>query len=49
MLVEDNELNMEIAEFMLENEDAVITKAWNGQEAAELFEQSGPGTYEVIK
>ena len=31
LLVEDNELNMEIAEFMLQNEGVVVTKAWNGQ------------------
>ena len=28
LLVEDNELNMEIAEFMLQNEGAEVTKAW---------------------
>ncbi len=37
LLAEDNELNMEIAEFMLQNEGADVTKAWNGQEAVELF------------
>ena len=31
---------MEIAEFMLQNEGAVVTKAWNGQEAVEIFEKS---------
>ena len=40
LLAEDNELNMEIAEFMLQNEGAVVTKAWNGQEAVELFEKA---------
>ena len=40
LLAEDNELNMEIAEFMLQNEGADVTKAWNGQEAVELFEKS---------
>ena len=40
LLVEDNELNMEIAEFLtLENENAVITKAWNGKEAADIFQK----------
>lgn len=48
LLVEDNELNMEIAEFMLEDEGALVTKAWNGKEAVEIFEQSLPGTYQVI-
>ena len=32
LLVEDNELNMEIAEFLLQNEGAQVTKAWNGQD-----------------
>ena len=40
LLAEDNELNMEIAEFMLQNEGADVTKAWNGQEAVELFRNS---------
>ena len=48
LLAEDNELNMEIAEFMLQNEGAVVTKAWNGQEAVEIFEKSGPGEFDVI-
>ena len=39
---------MEIAEFMLQNEGAVVTKAWNGQEAVELFRKSGPGEFDVI-
>ena len=48
LLAEDNELNMEIAEFLLQNEGAVVTKAWNGQEAVEIFEKSGPGEFDVI-
>ncbi|MDO5346520.1 MAG: ATP-binding protein [Lachnospiraceae bacterium] len=48
LLVEDNELNMEIAEFVLEEEGALVTKAWNGKEAVEIFEKSAPGTYPVI-
>ena len=48
LLAEDNELNMEIAEFMLQNEGAVVTKAWNGQEAVELFEKSRSGEIDVI-
>ena len=48
LLVEDNELNMEIAEFMLQNEGAAVTKAWNGQEAVERFQKSGPGEFDVI-
>ena len=48
LLVEDNELNMEIAEFMLQNEGAEVTKAWNGQEAVELFRKSKPGEFDAI-
>ena len=48
LLVEDNELNMEIAEFMLQNEGAYVTKAWNGQEAVEIFEKSKPNEFDVI-
>ena len=48
LLAEDNELNMEIAEFLLQNEGADVTKAWNGQEAVELFRKSGPGEFDVI-
>ena len=48
LLAEDNELNMEIAEFMLQNEGAVVKKTWNGQEAVEIFEKSRPDEFDVI-
>ena len=48
LLAEDNELNMEIAEFMLRNEGADVTKAWNGQKAVEIFEKSRPDEFDVI-
>ncbi len=48
LLAEDNELNMEIAEFMLQNEGADVSKAWNGQEAVEVFKKSEPGEFDVI-
>ena len=48
LLTEDNELNMEIAEFVLQNEGTVVTKAWNGQEAVEIFRKSSPGEFDVI-
>ena len=47
-LAEDNELNMEIAEFLLQNEGAEVTKAWNGQEIVELFRKSESGEFDVI-
>ncbi len=48
LLAEDNELNMEIAEFVLQNVGADVTKAWNGQEAVELFRKSEPGGFDII-
>ena len=48
LLVEDNELNMEIAEFVIQNEGASVTKAWNGQEAVEIFQKSRPDEFDVI-
>lgn len=48
LLTEDNELNMEIAEFVLQNEGAVVTKAWNGQKAVDIFRKNRPGEFDVI-
>ena len=48
LLAEDNELNMEIAEFLLQNEGAEVTRAWNGQEIVELFRKSEAGEFDVI-
>ena len=48
LLVEDNELNMEIAEFVIQSEGASVVKAWNGQEAVEAFEKSASGEFDAI-
>jgi signal transduction histidine kinase/CheY-like chemotaxis protein len=48
LLVEDNDLNMEIAEFVLTEKGAAVTPAWNGQEAVDAFAKSKPGEYQVI-
>ncbi|WP_449133802.1 response regulator [Senegalimassilia sp.] len=48
MLVEDNELNTEIARTLLENEGAQVTCAADGQEAVDLFCSKTPGTFDVI-
>ena len=48
LLTEDNELNMEIAEFVLQNEGTVVTKAWNGQKAVDIFRKNRPGEFDVI-
>ena len=39
LVVEDNEINMEVIEFMLQNEGAIVYKAKNGKEAVEQFGQ----------
>ena len=48
LLVEDNDLNLEIATELLGVIGAVITPAVDGQEALEIFSSSAPGTYDVI-
>ncbi len=47
LLVEDNELNMEIAEFIIENEGAIVTCATNGIEAVDIYKKS-PGFFDII-
>ncbi len=48
LLVEDNEMNMEIAQVILEEAGAVTTPARNGRLAVELFEDTPAGTFDVI-
>jgi signal transduction histidine kinase/ActR/RegA family two-component response regulator len=48
LLAEDNELNMEIAKELLEDQGVLVTTAENGKAAVELFEQSEPGTFDLI-
>ena len=48
LLAEDNEINMEIAEFYLEDMKIKVDKAWNGKEAVEMFAASESGTYDMI-
>lgn len=48
LLAEDNELNMEIAEFVLESAGAKVIKAFNGKEALEIFKASEQGEIDVI-
>ena len=48
LLVEDNELNMEIAEMLLTDAGAHVTRAVNGRQAVERFAADAPGTYDVI-
>ena len=48
LLAEDNDLNLEIAEFLLQNAGLRTTAARNGQEAVTLFAASAPGTFDAI-
>ena len=48
LLVEDNELNAEIAKTVFEDVGALITRAENGQQALELFKEKPAGTFDVI-
>ena len=48
LLVEDNEINMEIAQFYLEENGATVVQAWNGQEAVDQVKAADPGTFDAI-
>ena len=48
LLVEDNEINMEIAAEMLRALGAVVTQAWNGAEAVEVVREAGPSAFDAI-
>ena len=48
LLAEDNNLNMEIARFQLEQEEIEVFTASNGKEAVEMFEASQLGFYDII-
>lgn len=48
LLVEDNELNMEIAKFHLEQENVQVFTAVNGEEAVEMFQKSEVGFFDII-
>lgn len=48
LLVEDNNLNQEIAKFYLDQEQVEVHTANNGQEAVEQFKKSAEGFYDII-
>ena len=48
LLVEDNELNAEIAETLIGDEGAIITAVKDGQQAVDSFKENPPGTYDGI-
>ena len=48
LLVEDNELNMEISQYMLEEEGVIVDVALDGKQAVEMFSKSQEGEYTLI-
>ena len=48
LLVEDNELNREIASYILEEHGMTVEWAENGNEALRVLSEKGPGSYDFI-
>ena len=48
ILAEDNEINMEIAEYLLTDAGAKVSKAYNGKEVLGMFKYSKPGDFDAI-
>ena len=48
LLVEDNELNREIAKDILEIEHIIVDEATNGSEAVDIIKNSKPGFYDFV-
>ena len=48
LLVDDNALNLEIAQYVLEDAGALVTLATDGQEALETFANKPIGTFHVV-
>lgn len=48
LVAEDNELNMEIIAYVLDDMGFTVDKTTNGQEAVDAFEQSPVGRYDIV-
>ena len=48
LVAEDNELNMEIIAYVLDDMGFTVDKTTNGQEALDAFEQSPVGRYDIV-
>ena len=48
IIAEDNELNMEIAKYILEDAGASVHSSYDGAQAVEAFSSAPPGTYDAI-
>lgn len=48
LVAEDNELNREIAVYLLQEAGAMVDQAADGKEAVEMFAASAPGIYDAV-
>jgi signal transduction histidine kinase/DNA-binding response OmpR family regulator len=48
LVVEDNEINQQVARELLESAGAIVTVAGNGREAVNLMTQSEPGAFDMV-
>ena len=48
LIVEDNALNLELAQYMLADAGVTTSVAENGKQAIDVFSQSAPGTFDAI-
>lgn len=48
LVVEDNEINMEIIEFLLKRTEAEVVTAWNAEDALRIFDESPEGYFDLI-
>ena len=48
LLVEDNEINREIAHCFLSDAGVEVTEVTNGEEAVKKFEETAPGTFDLV-
>lgn len=48
LVVEDNEINLDIAAALLQDAGAIVTMAKNGQDAVELFSKAPEGFFDLI-
>ena len=48
LVAEDNVLNMQVMEALLKEQGIIVTKAWNGKEAVEIFEEAGEDAFDLV-
>lgn len=48
LVAEDNVLNMQVMEVLLKELGIIVTKAWNGKEAVDLFTEAGEDAFDLV-